>query len=138
MRTVLRKSTSSLVENLNFEILKKQMRIPSLSLDLGERVNQKYFHNAQEKQLFTYFVWRDCKEESKRFENQLSSVVEKLSLGKVSGRDLSRQNIDTIVEVLLSLIKNHQILFVFDNADHYVNLESGTMTSGPDKLYSRA
>src|ERR1035438_6706794 len=46
MRTVLRKSTSSLVENLNFEILKKQMRIPSLSLDLGERVNQLSHHNT--------------------------------------------------------------------------------------------
>lgn len=107
----------------------------------------RYFSVCQSNQSFLVYVWRDCKEERERFENQLSSVIETLSGGKVSGDDLARQSTASMIEVLLPLIKDRKVLFTFDNVDHYIDLELGTMSGGPDlfvkalleaKLESRA
>jgi hypothetical protein len=97
-------------------------------------VAARYFADSQSAHEFTVYVWRDCKEERERFENQLSSVIERLSHGKVSGEDLARQSASSIIEVLLTLIKDQKVLFTFDNADHYVDLELGKMTGSPDLL----
>src|SRR5262249_54018424 len=43
----------------------------------------KYFTDCQSQHKFSFYTWRDCKEESERFENQLASVVEGLSRGKI-------------------------------------------------------
>ena len=76
-------------------------------------------------------MWRDCKEESERFENQLASVAEKLSRGKISGEDLAKQSASSIVEILIKLIGGLKVLFVFDNVDHYVDLETERMAGSP-------
>jgi tetratricopeptide (TPR) repeat protein len=94
----------------------------------------QYFSDCQNDGKFSLFVWRDCKAESERFENQLSSVIEKLSDGRISGEDLGRQSGASIVRVFLSAIASHRALFVFDNADHYVDLEAGVMTGASDLL----
>lgn len=95
-------------------------------------VAAKYFVDRQLKGAFSFFVWRDCKEERERFENQLSSVVETLSEGRVSGEDLAHQSPESIIEVLLALIKDRRVLFTFDNVDHYVDLERGKLTGIPN------
>ncbi|HLK08920.1 MAG TPA: SIR2 family protein [Candidatus Angelobacter sp.] len=92
----------------------------------------RYFSERQNANFFSIYVWRDCKEEGERFENQLASVVEKLSNGKVSAKDLAQESVSSIVEVLLRLIRNVRVLFVFDNADHYVDLETRLMTGSAD------
>ena len=92
----------------------------------------RYFAEKQAAQSFRYFVWRDCKEESERFENQLAAVVEKLSRGAISGEDLAKQDPRSIIELLMSLIKEEDVLFVFDNVDHYVDLEDGRLTGAPE------
>jgi tetratricopeptide (TPR) repeat protein len=97
-------------------------------------VAAKYFADCQSGHEFSVYVWRDCKEERERFENQLSSVIERLSHGRVSGEDLARQSAASIIELLLSLIRDQKVLFTFDNADHYVDLEMGRMTGSPDLL----
>jgi tetratricopeptide (TPR) repeat protein len=76
-------------------------------------------------------VWRDCKEEGERFENQLASVVEKLSRGKISGEDLAKQSATAVVEILFDFIEDSRVLFVFDNVDHYVDLETGRLAGSP-------
>lgn len=100
-------------------------------------VAARYFTDRQQDKSFSVFVWRDCKEESERFESQLSSIVEKLSKGKISGSDLAKQSAASIIEILLSLIKDINILCVFDNVDHYVNLETRRMT-GNTNLFVEA
>jgi tetratricopeptide (TPR) repeat protein len=92
----------------------------------------KYFAEAQSRKTFEYFLWRDCKEEGERFENQIASVIETLSGGVISGSFLAKQSIEMLVEILSSRINDLSVLFVFDNVDHYVNLESGQLTSGAD------
>lgn len=90
-------------------------------------VAAQYFEESQGQSEFTYYVWRDCKEEGERFENQLASVIEKLSQGRVTGKELTKQDASSIVQILMSLIQDADVLFVFDNVDHYVNLQTGRM-----------
>ena len=92
----------------------------------------RYFADSQHTSNYSYFVWRDCKEESERFEIQLASVIEKLSEGRLSGKDLARQSTESIVGLLMGLIKDLAVLFVFDNADHYVDLEERRMVGGAE------
>jgi tetratricopeptide (TPR) repeat protein len=84
----------------------------------------KAFGDRQRKFPDDTYIWRDCKEESERFENQLASIVESLTLGRVRGRDLVKQDIKTIVDILVPLLKDRSCLFVFDNIDHYIDLET--------------
>ena len=86
----------------------------------------KYFAEAQSHRSFEYFLWRDCKEEGERFENQIASVIETLSGGVISGSFLAKQSIEMLVEILSSRINDLSVLFVFDNVDHYVNFERTT------------
>lgn len=83
---------------------------------------------------FIYFVWRDCKEESERFEIQLASVIEKLSEGMMTGEDLARQTAESIVGLLINFITDREILFVFDNVDHYTDLESKRLIGSAELL----
>jgi hypothetical protein len=93
----------------------------------------QHFADCQiEERSFSVYVWRDCKEESERFENQIASVVETLSGGTISGSDLAKQDAESIVGLLINLIADRRILFVFDNADHYIDIETGRMIGGPD------
>lgn len=91
-----------------------------------------YFATAQKERRFDFFIWRDCKEESERFENQIASVIEKLSGGMLAGPDLAKRPIETLVDVLLARLTEISALFVFDNVDHLVNLKSGRLTSAAD------
>jgi len=83
---------------------------------------------------FSYFVWRDCKEESERFENQLASVIEKLSDGRLRGKDLAEQTAESIVAILINLIRDVHVLFIFDNVDHYVDIEARRLVGAADVL----
>jgi|HubBroStandDraft_6_1064221.scaffolds.fasta_scaffold01368_6 tetratricopeptide (TPR) repeat protein len=94
----------------------------------------EYFSKSRSSKAYDHFVWRDCKEESERFEIQLALVIESLSGGAVSARDISKQDIGSIARLLVNMTLNKTVLFVFDNADHYVNLEANKMTSGCEAL----
>ena len=95
----------------------------------------RYFTDCQtEPGGFSILAWRDCKEESERFENQLASVIERLTAGRITGQDLAKQDAETIVDVLLGLVPDHGVLLVFDNVDHYVDLEKETMAGSPEIL----
>jgi tetratricopeptide (TPR) repeat protein len=96
-----------------------------------------YFSRSQSETKQRLFIWRDCKEESERFENQLAAVIERLSEGEVSGTDIARQDIHSIVDLLIGYITKDPVLFVFDNVDHYVDLETHRLTSSADILVTK-
>ncbi len=94
----------------------------------------RYFTDAQNQNKFSFYIWRDCKEESERFENQLASVIERLSGGRVRGEDLAKRHLQAIVDLLLEFTRDTAVLFVFDNVDHYVDLETEKMVGSADVL----
>lgn len=91
-----------------------------------------YFTRAQKERRFGFFMWRDCKEESERFENQIASVIESLSGGALAGSDLAKRPIEMLIDILLSRLAQMSALFVFDNVDHFVNLKNGRLTNAAD------
>src|SRR5258707_12952220 len=91
-----------------------------------------YYASAQEAETFDLFVWRDCKEEGERFENQLIDIIVRLSEGVSSANELSHQPMEMLAELLVKLGGPKRILFVFDNVDHYVDLENQKLTGNPD------
>jgi hypothetical protein len=97
----------------------------------------KYFSQAQLASKYKLFTWRDCKEEGERFENQLAAVIERLSNGEISGIDLARQSIGSLVDILMTFISQEPTLFVFDNVDHYVNRDIQQLNGGADYFVRR-
>jgi tetratricopeptide (TPR) repeat protein len=96
-------------------------------------VAARYFAQKQNDHTgFSLFAWRDCKEESERFENQLALVIEQLSYGKVTGLDLAKLDSASLAGIVLKLIGERKSLFVFDNVDHYVNLQTNQMKGSVD------
>jgi len=83
---------------------------------------------------FDFRVWRDCKEESGRFENQLTSVIESLTAGSVTHAHLADRDAKSLIEILVSLVADRPGLFVFDNVDHYVNWETERLLGPPGIL----
>ena len=96
----------------------------------------KYFAIAQETEVFDLFVWRDCKEEGERFENQVIDIIVRLSEGDASANELSQRSMETLAELLAKLGGSKKILFVFDNVDHYVDLEKQKLTGNADAFLS--
>jgi tetratricopeptide (TPR) repeat protein len=96
----------------------------------------KYFAIAQESEAFDLFVWRDCKEEGERFENQVIDIIVRLSEGASSAGELSQQQMETLAELLAKLGGSKKMLFVFDNVDHYVDLENQKLTGNADAFLS--
>lgn len=104
----------------------------SLSQILKDKTLLVCGYGGWEQGLFNKFVWVDCKEESERFENRLISILVRESKGTVSGNDLSHLNIVAISEQLVRVISSTKYLFVFDNIDHYVDLENNVLVANAD------
>lgn len=87
----------------------------------------QFFGDADTLNDFDHRVWRDCKEESERFENHIVSVVRSLGRGHVAGIDLAKQSMANLAIIFGRLTKDRKVLAIFDNVDHYVDLEKGVI-----------
>lgn len=77
--------------------------------------------------LFDHRLWRDCKEQSEKFEDHLVLLIEALNDGRVQGSDLSKQPIEDLTDLFCTLTSDLRLLVIFDNVDHYVDLETRTL-----------
>ena len=87
---------------------------------------------------FTFWDWRDCKEESERLNTQLLRLVDRVSEGAIDTGKIESTNIRAIVDVLFHVLGDRSALFVFDNVDQYVDLETFRLVKGLDYLVSEA
>lgn len=94
----------------------------------------KFFSEAQKHNLFDLFVWRDCKEEAERLETQIIRIIEQLSAGTVRGSGIANNDIGSLTKLLIRYAENKRMLFVFDNVDHYVDLENNRFSSVSEGL----
>ncbi|QIP06420.1 NB-ARC domain-containing protein [Bradyrhizobium symbiodeficiens] len=92
-------------------------------------LSAQYFSEVRKRGTFDKFVWVDCKEQSERFENRLISIIVRESRGALSGNDLSHLSIEALSQQLIRAIATTKYLFVFDNIDHYVDLENNVLTA---------
>ena len=71
-----------------------------------------------------FYDWRDCREYSERFRVQLTSIIERLTCGQVIGDALTRVSDIDLIRYFFRITRGHHGLIVFDNVDHYVNVET--------------
>jgi tetratricopeptide (TPR) repeat protein len=90
-----------------------------------------YYLSDRSEASFDHRIWRDCREQSGRFEDQIASVIEAINDGQVTSAELLRQSPRDLAVLFARLTSDLGLLIVFDNVDHYVDLErhvlSGTM-----------
>ena len=87
-----------------------------------------FFHSAEASARFDHRLWRDCKEQSFRFEDHVVSILE--ALGGDDGvlpADLASQSPHALARLFARLTSDLRLLVVFDNVDHYVDLERGVL-----------
>ena len=87
---------------------------------------------------FSFWDWRDCREERDRLATQLLRLIERLSGGTIIASEIETSEIRAIVRVLFHVLKERPALLVFDNVDQYVDLETGEPIRGLDVLISEA
>lgn len=76
-----------------------------------------------------FWDWRDCKEESDRFRTQLVSVISNFTEGEYKVDTFSDASIVDISKAFFKLIGDRLGVIVFDNVDHYVNIDENLFTS---------
>jgi len=97
----------------------------------------RYFATARANQSYDHYIWRDCKEESDRFETQVISIVEALGDNPTNGTELPRQSMDSLADLFVLFSKGRRLLIVFDNVDHYVDLEEDKLLGAPAAFVER-
>lgn len=93
-----------------------------------------FFKRHRKDNRFDYVIWRDCKEESERFEAQLVSIVHALGNRQASRAELSLRPLDELIQLFVQLAGPYRLLIVFDNVDHYIDLAHGTLTGAAQKF----
>ena len=87
---------------------------------------------------FEIWDWRDCREQSDRLSTQILRIIERLSNGAIDASRMEVTDIRSVVGVLFRVLQDRKALFVFDNVDQYVDLETLDPVKGLDVLVSEA
>ncbi len=98
----------------------------------GRLVQEAAIENAD----YQLWDWRDCREESDRLSTQLLRLIERLSDGFVDVGRIDSIDVEAVIAILFRFIGDKRILFVFDNVDQYVDLETMQLVKGLDLLVS--
>jgi len=81
-------------------------------------------YSTEEKHEFQFWDWRDCKEEGDRVYTQLVCIIERLSAGSIKPEDIQEYDIRSVIDLLFQSLGQKKAILVFDNIDHYVDLET--------------
>lgn len=90
-----------------------------------------FFNDSLSNSKFEHCVWRDCKEEAERFETQVVRIVVALSGNTFTFSTLSKLSSDELFTLFIKTLSDRHILFVFDNVDHYVDMEHERLVGSP-------
>lgn len=82
--------------------------------------------------------WRDCKEESNKFQTIIISQIERISKGALRASKLTDAKIDELIEIFFEILKDRKIVFVYDNVDKYIDLEQFNPIAGLKQLFIKA
>lgn len=78
--------------------------------------------------------WRDCREQGDRLRSQIVAAIERISEEEVTASDLAEASDTDLVEVFIRQVSERRAVFIFDNVDHYVDLEREKFTGLLDQL----
>lgn len=96
----------------------------------------KYLSVCEEE--YEFWDWRDCREEGDKLHTQLMATIQTLRGGSADATLLSALDTKSLVDELFSTIGQKRCLFVFDNIDHYIDLDVFYPLAGMKYLFDRA
>jgi len=97
-----------------------------------------YLKNCFDSNLFEYADWRDFKEEANRFQTKLISIIKRISKNQITPKQLENVSTVELVDEFFRQLSQKRIIFVFDNIDRYIDLESFTPSGGMKYFFEQA
>ena len=97
-----------------------------------------YLKNCFDASLFEFGDWRDFKEETNRFQTKLISVIKRVSKNQFTAKQLDSASNTELVDIFFKNLADKRIIFVFDNIDSYIDLETFTPTGGIKYFFEQA
>ena len=94
----------------------------------------KFIRDACAKAPMLKWDWRDLREEGNTIQKEIFSAIYRITEGKLKPAMFVGASNDVIVKNLLRAIGNNAWLLVFDNVDHYVDVEGAVATGILDTL----
>ncbi|WP_091430009.1 SIR2 family protein [Flavobacterium degerlachei] len=82
-----------------------------------------YLRNHFDSKKYEFADWRDFKEETNRFQTKLVSIVKRLN-ENFNILNLENFSNNDLVDTFFNNLGNRKIIFVFDNIDSYIDLET--------------
>ena len=76
-----------------------------------------------------FWDWRDCREQGETFRTQLVSVIEHFTEGDYTASSLSDADVISLTRLLFKHAQQARGFVVFDNVDHYVEVEQSLFLS---------
>ena len=87
---------------------------------------------------YEFSDWRDCREEANKIHTHIIAIIERLTNGAVRSKQLAGADDDSLVRYLFDVLDQKSAIFVFDNIDHYVDLETGQALGILNMLFRQA
>jgi tetratricopeptide (TPR) repeat protein len=87
---------------------------------------------------YSFWDWRDCKEEGNTFQTQLIRLIERVTRGHKLANDLVDHAFDSTIKLFFNVIQPINGLFVFDNIDHYVDARNSRAVAGMNEFIQAA
>jgi hypothetical protein len=86
---------------------------------LASHFIQNYFNTD----LYEFADWRDFKEEANRFQTKIISIIKRLNTNQ-DNISFDRLENNELIDVFFHYLGQRRIVFVFDNIDNYIDLET--------------
>ena len=94
----------------------------------------RYVLTSSSKGSYDFWDWRDLKEEENRLFGKLSDILIRLSKSELTMKHLKGLSIEGLIEGLFQYLGDKKALFVFDNIDRYIDMNTLQPVHGMDKL----
>ena len=85
-----------------------------------------------------FLDWRDFKEEDLNLQSKLFQLIELVSKGRVTTRQLVGLETEELVNIFFIELGQQKGVFVFDNVDKYIDLQKFTPTGDMAKFFDKA
>lgn len=87
---------------------------------------------------YEFWDWRDCRETGDTLQTHILRLIERLTNGGITSRELTGETFPSIVQILFQLISGRKIACVFDNIDHYIDIDAAKPIQNMRLLFDAA
>jgi len=96
----------------------------------------QYIKDINLKNNYKYIDWRDFKEEGHKFQNKIISMITLVTQDNHIIDDLIGLNDDDLISIFFKQLADTKAIFILDNVDSYIDLETFEPIKGIGKLFN--